>query len=315
MIGDNHSLTPGYVARHVPRDSPAGPDVAVLDIAQDFLLAHLQECGVFEQLAVFKGGTALRKLFAGARGRFSTDLDFAAAEVDADRQTLAQLVARESDVTLGPFRFRPSESRGRWRISVSSSLGDPAISIKVDVGPPCWLEPELRPFVPVSTHERYGFRLPSIPTMRLEEILGEKIARLTRTSTARDASDLVWAATTSPHSGFGRDLVRRLAVLKVWVDIHGLRPGWSPALGPVRFEPDAWLSSRESWDDEQIGLLAHRPPSLGQLGSDLQSRYSWLRDLSEEEVRWAAADMNDRGDVIEGIQNLDGGALAEASLW
>ena len=170
MIGDNHSLTPGYVARHVPRDSPAGPDVAVLDIAQDFLLAHLQECGVFEQLAVFKGGTALRKLFAGARGRFSTDLDFAAAEVDADRQTLAQLVARESDVTLGPFRFRPSESRGRWRISVSSSLGDPAISIKVDVGPPCWLEPELRPFVPVSTHERYGFRLPSIPTRGIQTL-------------------------------------------------------------------------------------------------------------------------------------------------
>ena len=189
------------------------------------------------------------------------------------------------------------------------------ISIKLDVGPPCWLEPELRPFVPVSTHERYGFRLPSIPTMRLEEILGEKIARLTRTSTARDASDLVWAATTSPHSGFDRDLVRRLAVLKVWVDIHGLRPGWNPALGPVRFEPDAWLSSRESWDDEHIGLLAHAPPSVGQLGSDLQNCYSWLRDLSEEETRWAAADMNDRGDVIEGIQNLDGGALAEAHLW
>ena len=73
MIGDDHTLTPGYVARHVPRGSAAGSDTAVLDIAQDFLLAHLEERGVFEHLAVFKGGTALRKLFAGARGRFSTD--------------------------------------------------------------------------------------------------------------------------------------------------------------------------------------------------------------------------------------------------
>ena len=30
---------------------------------------------VFDDLVVFKGGTALRKLFAGAAGRFSTDID------------------------------------------------------------------------------------------------------------------------------------------------------------------------------------------------------------------------------------------------
>ena len=315
MIGDKHTLTPGYVARHVPRGSAAGSDTAVLDIAQDFLLAHLEERGVLGELAVLKGGTALRKLFAGAQGRFSTDLDVAAAEVNADRQALAEIVAGESDVTLGPFRFRPSESRGRWRISVSSPLGDPAVSIKLDVGPPCWLEPELRPFVPISTQERYGFRMQSIPTMRIEEILAEKIARLTRTSTARDASDLVWAATTSPHSGFRRDLVRRLTVLKVWVDIHGLRPGWSPALAPVRLEPEVWLSTRDSWDDEQIGLLAHPPPTLAQLGRHLQGCYSWLRELSEEEARWAGADRNDRGLVIQGIRDLDGGALAQAHIW
>ena len=34
MIGADHALTPGYVARHVPRGSRIGIDVAVLDIAQ-----------------------------------------------------------------------------------------------------------------------------------------------------------------------------------------------------------------------------------------------------------------------------------------
>jgi hypothetical protein len=239
----------------------------------------------------------------------------ATADVNTDRQTVAQIVAGESDVTLGPFRFRPSESRGRWHITVSSSLGDPKISIKLDVGPPCWLTPELRAFVPIATQERYGFKLPAIPTMRIEETLAEKIARLTRTSTARDASDLVWVATTSPHSGFRRDLVRRLTILKVWVDIHGLRPGWNPAVAPVRLKPEVWLSARDSWDDEQIGMLTHPPPSLGQLGTDLQHCYSWLRELSEEETRWAGADPNDRGLVIEGIRNLAGSALAQAHLW
>jgi len=315
LIGDDHALTPGYVARHLPGGSPAGTEIAVLDIAQDFLLAHLEERGVFGQLVVFKGGTALRKLFDGARGRFSTDLDLAAVELNVDRQALAEIVAGESDVTLGPFRFQPSQSRGRWRISVSSPFGELASSIKLDVGPKCWLEPEVRPFVPISTQERYGFVLPSIPTMRLEETLAEKIARLTRSSTARDASDLVWAATTSPYSGFHRDLVRRLAILKIWVDNHGLRPGWNPALAPTRFDPETWLSSRDTWDEQQIGLLSHPPTPLAQLEGDLQNCFSWLRDLTEEEARWAGADQDDRGLVIAGIRGLEGGSLAGAHIW
>ena len=114
MIGDDHALTPGYVARHVPPGSKIGIHVAVLDIAQDFLLAHLAERGVLGDLAIFKGGTALRKLFAGARGRFSTDMDLASREPEADRHALAEIIADEADVALGPFRFRPSSTRGRW---------------------------------------------------------------------------------------------------------------------------------------------------------------------------------------------------------
>jgi len=79
--------------------------LSLLDIAQDFLLAHLQLRGVFADLVVFKGGTALRKLYAGASGRFSTDIDLAARAVDTDRQTVAAMNADEANVTLGPFTF------------------------------------------------------------------------------------------------------------------------------------------------------------------------------------------------------------------
>jgi hypothetical protein len=242
-------------------------------------------------------------------------LDLSAVEPNTDRRAIAELVAQECDVTLGPFLFRPSEARNRWRIQVSSPLGNPSASIKLDVGPPCWLQPEERDFVPTPISSQYGFALPSLPSMRLEEILAEKVARLSRLSAARDASDLVWAATTAPHFRFSHDLVRRVAVLKVWVDNHGLRPGWTPALAPSQFDPELWFSPRNPWDDEQIGLITHPPPPLDQLEADLGEHFSWLRDLTDEEARWAQADPNDRGEVIDGIRALEHSALKDAHIW
>ena len=65
-------ITPGWPARHTPQ-GPGGRQAALIDIAQDLLLARLHQRGVFDHL-VFKGGTALRKLYTGNAGRFSTDL-------------------------------------------------------------------------------------------------------------------------------------------------------------------------------------------------------------------------------------------------
>jgi predicted nucleotidyltransferase component of viral defense system len=53
-------ITAGWLARHTPQ-RPGGRQAALIDIAQDLLLARLCERGVFDHL-VFKGGTALRKL-------------------------------------------------------------------------------------------------------------------------------------------------------------------------------------------------------------------------------------------------------------
>ena len=314
MIGEEHTLTAGYIQRHIPPQSKLDVRVALLDIAQDFLLAHLHERGVFDEFVVFKGGTALRKLYAGAAGRFSTDIDLAARALDTDRQTVAAMIAAESNVTLGPFTFAPQEIRGRWQIAVESPWGRPDQTIKLDVGPPCWLEAADRPFVLHGTHTRYGFALPALPCMRLEEILAEKIARLSRVATARDASDLVWAAETTPHSQFDRGLVRRLATLKVWVDSQGLQPCWMTAIAPAPFDPNVWLAARDQWDDEQIGMLTHPAPTLKALESALQRYHGWLRDLTPDEIQWARADARDRRQVIAAIQALPNGALVGAHL-
>ncbi|OGU05799.1 MAG: hypothetical protein A2W29_10975, partial [Gemmatimonadetes bacterium RBG_16_66_8] len=252
---------------------------------------------------------------AGSEGRFSTAVDLATVELEADRQQLAGLIAEHATVRLGPFQFEARETRNRWSIQVRSEFGSPAVTMKLDVDPPCWLLAEERPFVETSTQARYGFALPRIPVMRLEEILAEKVARLTRSATARDAFDLVWARSTSPHSQFSPGLVRRLAVLKVWVDNHGLGGAWRPDLSPRPFDPGAWLAPRDPWDDEQIGLLGHPPPALVDLERDLAACYGWLRELNEDEVRWAAADHASKGEVIAAIRALDGGALAGAHLY
>lgn len=315
MIGDDHRLTEGHLARHTPRGTGVGDEVARLDVAQDFLLAHFSGLGLFEQIA-FKGGTALRKLFAGNSGRFSTDLDVALRDASDDRATTAAIIAEAANGQLGPFAFSAVRGRGdRWQIAVESAFGPVTLRIKLDVGSPCWLTPEMRSYVPIPIHQQYGFALPTMPCMRLEEMIAEKIARLTRRSTARDAYDLVWLATTSPYSAFDRALVRHLVVLKVWVDNVGLRPGWEPALVPMPFSATAWLAPRDGWDDEQIGLLAQPSPALSVLERQLTGLYAWLAALSEEEIRWAQADPRDRADVIRAIRALPNGALSSGTLY
>lgn len=314
MSPHSHRLTKGYVARHIPPQSNIGVDIAILDIAQDFLLAHLHGRGIFD-LVTFKGGTALRKLYAGRQGRFSTDIDFAALEVGANRASIAEVVAHEVAGSIGPFTFTTRESRGRWHIGVSSEFGNPALEMRLDVGAPTWIQREERGFIPIGTHKQYGIELPTLPSMRLEEVLAEKIARLSRLATARDASDLIWAATTSPYSQFSRPRVRRLAVLKIWVDNHGMQPGWSPALACGPFDPAAWLEPRKQWDDEQIGTLASPPPSLKELERGLERHYGWLRELTAEEQRWARADSRSRGEVLAAIRDLEDGALRYAGTY
>lgn len=71
------NIQPGHIARHTPQGAGSqGREAALIDIAQDLLLADLHDKGVLRRFAL-KGGTAIRKFYAGKAGRFSLDLDFA----------------------------------------------------------------------------------------------------------------------------------------------------------------------------------------------------------------------------------------------
>ena len=311
-------LTQGHILRHAPAQSPQGRDSAVIDIAQDLLMRHLFESGVLS-LVAFKGGTALRKVYAGTAGRFSTDLDFSVASLDDDPATVINLLVNEIDGTrLGPFTYSIDDRRGRYVIVYQSDLGpDPAgvLQSKIDVGPTPWLTPTERPFVKVPIHDRYGGPLPMLPVIELAENVAEKIDRLNRRSPARDAYDLVWVART-PGLELDRSLIRRLAVLKSWVDLHGLhteRAAWPAPLPDARpFDVDRWLTARGpgDFDEEAIGLLTIPPPDLGDLGRDLSNLYAWLRDLDDGERSVALGRPQDRHTVLRLLGELPGGRMS-----
>jgi predicted nucleotidyltransferase component of viral defense system len=312
-------ITPGRLAQHTPSGSQ-GRYAAIIDIAQDLLLASLYADGMFDHL-VFKGGTALRKLYAGNAGRFSTDLDFSVRNPDDDPAAVAAVLRESIDGrSVDGFGYRVEDHRGRAAIAYQTPFGDVGmLRTKLDIGPPPWLPPDERGWVRLRVHEAY--QLPaSLPVMALAENMAEKIARLSRRTPARDVYDLVWIASNSPHSSFDRSLVRRLAVLKTWVDQYGLHSppaSWSPVIGAAGYEPTVWTRARAAaeFDDESIGLLAVPPPTLGDLAAALLGPYSFLGAPDALELEIVAGGAAARSLVIPEIRSLPGGRFEGRELW
>jgi len=322
VSGHRISITRARLLRHAPT-SRQGAEAAVVDIAQDLLLRHLHEIGLLDELA-FKGGTALRKLYAGSQGRFSLDLDFSVRDLDGDAHTiLALLVDAVDGLELGPFRYGTTQRRGKTHLLIDTGLSPTgSLSSKLDVNPPPWLEPTRRGWVPLPIHAHYGGPLPELTVVRIEENAAEKIARLNRATTARDIYDLVWLwRNYRDHGGLNTELVRRLAALKIWVDAHGLSGAgtltWKPGHEAHPFDPDHWLRQRPAseFDSEDIGQLSVPAPDLNQLAADLNAGYRFLGDLTPDEQTVARLNAGDRSLVLQMLANLPTSRLTTATVW
>jgi predicted nucleotidyltransferase component of viral defense system len=312
-------ITTGWLARHTPQ-GPGGRNAALIDVAQDLLLAHLHEQATFEHL-VFKGGTALRKLYAGNAGRFSTDLDFSVRDPADDPTVVSDLLRSEIDgLEIDGFHYRVDDHRGRPQVAYDTPFGGVGnLTTKLDIGPAPWLPPDERGWIQLAIHDAYD--LPTaLPVMALTENMAEKIARLTRRTPARDVYDLVWIATNSPHSSFDRAAVRRLAVLKNWVDQYGLASPptlWAPVSGAVAYDPALWRRARTAadFDEQSIGLLAVPPPSLNELSGQLRSLYGFLAEPDDIELAILAGGANSRRQVLDAIRQLHGARYADRALY
>lgn len=318
-------ITAGHIARHTPPGAGAqGRDAAIVDVAQDLLLRHLHQHGALGRLA-FKGGTALRKLYAGTDGRFSLDLDFAVAKITDDPDdVLTELIAEVDGLAISPFRYHCVERRGKWAIIYEHTLGGPAVTLqsKLDLAPPPWLPPVQRGWQPLPIHSQYGDPpLPEIWAVQLAENLAEKISRLNRDTPARDLYDLRWAATNSSAAGpLDEALIRRLAVLKIWVDANGLHGGghhWPPGHEGPPFDPSRWLRDRSTreFDTEDMGALSPSAPTAADLSATLRSRYRFLADIDPDEQVLARVDERDRPLALNLLARLPGGRLSGIGLY
>jgi len=324
MTGGRITLTIGWIGRHTPPGAGVdGRDAAIIDIAQDLLLRELHGRGVLDLLA-FKGGTSLRKLYAGSQGRFSLDLDFSVASLADDPDTvLLSLISEIDGLIAGPFAYGVTERRGKWWLTIRTEFAsaDSALSSKLDVSPPPWLDPVRRAWVPMPVHATYGTpRLPELQVVRLEENIAEKISRLNRTTTARDLYDLAWLATHQREAdSLDTDLIRRLAVLKIWSDANGVATHsirWKPGHEPRAFDPGRWLRPRTAAEVDlaDIGALAVPTPSLADLNTTIQAHYSFLRNLDPDERQLAEAREQDRHLALRLLTELPGKRLAPIGL-
>lgn len=319
----NINITTGLVLRHTPKGSRGqGREAALVDIAQDLLLRRLSMIGLLDELA-FKGGTALRKLYAGNAGRFSLDLDFSVAEIGTQAETVLDLlVAEVQGLVIGPFAYGIKERRGKIHLLMSSpELGETEqLDSKLDVSGPPWLTPVRRGWVQMPIHSAYGEPpLPQLLVSRLEENMAEKISRLNQRTPARDMYDLAWVADHLLRQDLDRPLIRRLTVLKVWVDACGVRADdavWQTAHQGPAFDPEKWLRPRDpdDYDQEDIGVLAVPPPNLVDLSERVSSAYSFLTELDSDEQTVAAAQEKDRSLALQMLRELPGGRLSKIGL-
>lgn len=271
-----------------------GRGPAIIDIAQDHLLLHLAQAGVFDLGIVLKGGTAIRKFRAGNAGRFSTDLDFAGVD-DASAALLLEVV---DGAKVGPFAFGVESIDGtrRARLLITSPFGDSEVPARLDLNrKPLWLAPERLEMLPLPIHARYDFTVPAIPTARVEEVIAEKLARYRRVSLARDLYDLAWFA----QQVFDEDLVREMTVLKVWGDVVDDDRGEPP------FDPEDVLRPRVQADfmPEAIGYLT-TPVDIPAWIERVRSRFGFLRDMDEAQHRIVRCSVGERWMVSQRIDEL-----------
>ena len=288
-------ITEGYLVRHY-QGAAGARDAALLDVAQDHLLMHLHSEGLFDRGLVFKGGTALRKFRAGNLGRFSTDLDVSAPEEALALDVLSAVAGAE----VFGFRFavdRLGDDGRRGDVVVDTPFGRPNLGAKIELSRhPLVLPPERRTPVALPIHRQYDFTLPELPVVRTEEAIAEKLARFRRVSLARDLYDLQWFVS---QGSLDTDLVRRLWVLKVYRDVNHDGRGDKPLTA------EQVLRERrvEEFAREDIGYLT-KPVAVAEWIDTVRRRYQFLRDMTDDEQRWAQCNARHDREVTQALDAL-----------
>ena len=272
-------------------DAGVDLDIAEREIALTYVLRVMADSGLLDHLA-FKGGTAIRKLHLGNRGRFSLDLDFTATGgIDPETFILDFVSAFHESSHFGlTFSIQSSDyyatpdSCGAEVTYQHDWVMDGRFGLQVSF--------RSQPILPIRTasllQERYfdwlGVEPPEIPALDLHEIIGEKIRAAAQRSRVRDLYDLFQFA----NKQFNRDIVRTITVLKCWETNFAFDPvDFLNSLPSGRYDwADLRRLVRKGWEMKAETII-HR----------VQDGYQFLVNMTEAEAI-LASDQYQRHQIV-----------------
>ena len=252
-----------------------------IDVILTHLLQLLSERGLMEHLA-FKGGTMLRKMVFGPRGRLSTDLDFTCrAEMPIDDLTMMLLDALAQPYRGIAFRFAKDKD---WYLTDEGCSVNPVCShdgnskgvkIKLQIST---RERPILPVLPIPQIDQDYFRLlefspAAIPSLAIEEVIAEKVRAANQRSKIRDLHDLSELSARPMN----RSLVRSLAVLKLWYST-------GPGLDFEAFR--SRIADHDQYDVSELRTLLRKDqePDLALMIRRVTDGFRFLAQLSEAEA-------------------------------
>jgi predicted nucleotidyltransferase component of viral defense system len=256
-----------------------------IDVILTFLLQLFTERGIMEHVA-FKGGTMLRKMVFGPRGRLSTDLDFTCRSgIEIDDLMLMMLEALGAPYHELSFRFDKNKD---WYLTDDGCAANPVcfhkdnkkgVKIKLQVST---RETPIMPVADVAQIELDYFRLlpfkpAAIPSLAYEEAVAEKIRAASQRSKIRDLHDLSEIA----GRALNRELIRSLAVIKLW-------NSGGPGLDYERFVARVKGDGDYDIGDLTALLRKDQKPELDGMVARVVDGYRFLTELTEGEKLLAA---------------------------
>jgi predicted nucleotidyltransferase component of viral defense system len=243
--------------------------IAQQEIVLLYALDALAARGLLDRL-VFKGGTYLRMMVTGDVGRLSEDLDFTNRSLPEDPESeFREAFGSAHHGVLFQIREPYRTTRRNWGCQVSYSHEWDAGSFRLEVS---YRE---APFLPPARwaplHQPYfgalPFTPPEIPSLRVEEALAEKLRAIQQRATERDLYD----AMRYGRKGFDTDLVRLLAVAKLWNEREA-------------FDPERILRTlsegRREWPDLERLIGKARQRDWNRDAALAAERFHFLRDLT-----------------------------------
>jgi uncharacterized protein len=227
------------------------------------VLKSLSQTASLSDLLVFKGGTALRKVYF-AEWRYSEDLDFTAKhdiEKDELRSFLEEWyshVEQVSQIRLTTKMLHKPNGYARVRTQFIGPLAYPGmIFMDLSFDEPLYLEPER---MPVLSHP-FSSEGHVVLAYRLEEILAEKIRSLIERGKSRDYYD-VWRLLKEKTSLVNSKLLSEVLTAKVRhknLEVSNISD----------FLPKDTATLKRYWASELESQINHLP-SLDAVLSELQ---------------------------------------------